>query len=331
MHGPAGWDVMADIAALILPLFGLIFLGFLTARLTKQPVEALGWLNIFVIYVALPALFFKLVSRTPIEQLTRLDFILANLLTTYGLFALIFAIAIIIRRASIADGTIQGLAGAYGNIGYMGPSIAILALGEEAAVPVAIIFCFENVMHFALAPCLMAVSGGEKRTAGALVLHILRRIFLHPFILATAAGVIAAWLQFSVPQAAERLIDYLAQAAAPCALFAMGVTLALRPLRRIPVELGYIVPAKLILHPILMYFALGLLGDFDPVWIYTAILLAALPTATNVFVLAQHYGHWVERASATILVTTVLSVVTVTALLYAITNGLLPADIYPGR
>ncbi len=321
---------MADITALILPLFGLIFLGYLTARIARQPVEALGWLNIFVIYLALPALFFKLLSQTPIEQLSRLDFILANLLTTYTIFALVFAVGIVIRRATIAEGTIQGLAGAYGNIGYMGPSLAILAFGEKAAIPVALIFCFENIMHFTLTPMLMALSGGQPGGIGSLVVQILRRITLHPFILATAAGVLAAWLDVTVPAAPQRLIDYLAQAAAPCALFAMGVTLALRPLRRVPVELGYIVPAKLIVHPLLMYLALGLIGDFDPVWIYTAILLAALPTATNVFVMAQQYNCWVERASGTILITTTLSVLTVTALLYAITNGLLPADVYPG-
>ncbi len=333
-HAPPGWTTvgtMADIAALILPLFGLIFLGYLTARLVDQPANALGWLNIFVVYLALPALFFKLLSQTPIEQLSRLDFILANLLSTYAIFAVIFAIGVIIRRVTIAEGTIQGLAGAYGNIGYMGPSLAILAFGETAAVPVALIFCFENIMHFSLTPCLMAISGSERRKFADLALHIIRSIVLHPFIIATFAGVLVAWIDVPVPAAPQRLIDYLAQAAAPCALFAMGVTLALRPIRRVPVELGYIVPAKLVIHPLLMYFALSLIGDFDPVWIFTAVLLAALPTATNVFVMAQQYGSWVERASGTILVTTALSVLSVTALLYAITTGLLPADLFPQR
>ena len=152
---------------------------------------------------------------------------------------------------------------------------------------------------------------------------------MHPFILATMAGIAFAWSGLSVPAAPERLIDYLAQAAAPCALFAMGVTLAQRPLKRIPLELTYIVPFKLILHPVLVYFAMVLVGDFDTVWIFTAVLLASLPTANNVFVLAQQYGVWVERASASILITTALSVISVTALLYAITTGILPADPFP--
>ncbi|MEX3008947.1 AEC family transporter [Hoeflea sp. TYP-13] len=321
---------MSEIAALILPLFGLIFLGYLTARLIHQPADALGWLNIFVIYLALPALFFKLLARTPIEELARMDFILASLLSTYSIFALIFAIAVALGRKTIATGTIQGLAAAYGNIGYMGPSIAILAFGERAAIPVALIFCFENIMHFAIAPCMMAISGSEKRSLPSLAALIARRIFLHPFILATMAGIFVAWINVPIPAAPERLIEYLSQAAAPCALFAMGVTLALRPLKRVPLELTYIVPTKLILHPVIVYFAMGLVGDFDTVWIFTAVLLASLPTATNVFVLAHQYGVWVERASATILVTTAISVLTVTALLYAIKSGILPADIFPG-
>ena len=156
-----------------------------------------------------------------------------------------------------------------------------------------------------------------------------RKILLHPFIIATAFGVSAAFLQFRPPLAVERLLEYLSQAAAPCALFAMGVTLALRPMKRVPVEIGYIVPAKLLLLPAVMYLVLGLAGNFDPVWVFTAMLLAALPTATNVFVIGQQYGVWQERASATILITTVLSVATVTILLYLVKSGALAGDPFP--
>lgn len=320
---------MAEITGLVLPFFGLILLGYVTARITRQPREAMGWLNTFIIYVSLPALFFKLLSQTPVEQLARWDFVLTSMAVTYLVFALVFAAAILIRTAPVSEATIQGLAAAYGNIGYMGPGIAILAFGERAAVPVALIFCFENIMHFTIAPLMMALSGGDNRPAGQLALDVVRKIAFHPFILATAVGVAAAAIGFSAPQPLQRLIDYLAQAAAPCALFAMGVTLALRPLKRVPVELGMIVPFKLLAHPALMYIGMSLAGNFDPIWIYTAVLLASLPTATNVFVIAQQYSTWVERASATVLITTVSSVFTVSGLLFLITSGTLPPDLFP--
>ncbi|MEL7428616.1 MAG: AEC family transporter [Pseudomonadota bacterium] len=320
---------MVEVLGLILPLFGLILLGFVGAKLIDQPLEALGWLNTFIIYFALPPLFFKLLSKTPIEQLASWQFIFANIGITFLIFTLTFLFGIFNSRGNIAEATIQGLAGAYGNIGYMGPAIAILALGEKAAIPVAIIFCFENIMHFAIAPAMMAISGEEQKRPLELFVDVLRKILLHPFILATIAGVGAAAIEFSAPVPVQRLIDYLAQAAAPCALFAMGVTLALRPLKKVPLSLGYIVPIKLILHPLLMYVGLSWAGNFDATWMYAAVLLASLPIATNVFVIAQQYNVWVERASASIMVTTATSVLTVSALLYLLTTGQLQPDLFP--
>jgi malonate transporter len=315
---------LADIVSLLLPFFGLILIGYIAARITKQPAEALGWLNTFIIYAALPALFFKLVSRTPFEDLTRIDFIATDLAATYSIFLALFAIGRWIRGNSLADCTIQSFAGAYGNIGYMGPGLALIALGDGAAVPVALIVCIENAFHFIVAPAMMAAAGDDKRSRLQLTLDIARKVALHPFILSTVLGFIAAGFDVPQPAAFLRFVDYLAQAAAPCALFSMGVTLALRPIKRIPVEISYIVPAKLIIHPLVVYLALTMVGGFEPVWIYAAVLLATLPTATNVFVIGQQYGVWQERASATILITTALSVVTVSIFLVAIKSGFLP-------
>ncbi|MDP3898268.1 MAG: AEC family transporter [Mesorhizobium sp.] len=320
---------MYDVFGLVLPFFGLIFLGFAVARITRQPLEALGWMNTFIIYVALPALFFQLLSKTPIEQLTEWSYIFGAVLSTYIVFSLMFVGSVLASRGEIASSTVKGLAAAYGNIGYMGPGLALLAFGEEAAVPVALIFCFENIMHFAIAPTMMALSGDERSSPGKLALDVAKKIVLHPFIIATAIGVAAAALEVRPPVPVERLLETLARAAAPCALFAMGVTLALRPLKRVPRELGAIAALKLIVHPAICYLVLSWIGNFQPVWVYSAVLLAALPTATNVFVIAQQYGVWVQRASASILLTTVLSVGSVTALLYLMKSGILPPDLFP--
>lgn len=320
---------MSDIFGLVLPFFGLIFIGFVVAKLTRQPLEALGWMTTFIIYIALPALFFQLLSKTPIEQLTEWSYIFGSVFSTFIIFALMFGGSVIVSRGKIAESGIKGFAAAYGNIGFMGPGLALLAFGPEAAVPLALIFCFENIMHFALAPILMAVAGGQGRSPLQMTGDALKKILLHPFIIATAIGVAAAAFEFSAPMPLERLLDYLASAAAPCALFAMGVTLALRPLNRVPVELVPIAGLKLVVHPILCYVMLSWIGNFSEVWVFTAVLLAALPTATNVFVLAQQYGVWVQRASASVLITTCISVFSVTALLYAIRSGILPPDLFP--
>ncbi|MFP3339693.1 hypothetical protein R0J91_17070, partial [Micrococcus sp. SIMBA_131] len=88
---------------------------------------------------------------------------------------IMFAGSLLISRSSIAESTIKGLAASYGNIGYIGPGLALLAFGEEAAVPVALIFCFENMIHFAVAPMMMAISGGNGEKPGRLALEVVRK------------------------------------------------------------------------------------------------------------------------------------------------------------
>jgi predicted permease len=320
---------MSDVIGLVLPFFGLIFMGFLVARITRQPIEALGWMNTFIIYVALPALFFQLLAKTPFERLTEWSFIFGAVFSTYLVFSVMFIGSILLSGGRIAESTIKGLAAAYGNIGYMGPGLALLAFGEEAAVPVALIFCFENIMHFAIAPMMMALSGDDKSTPLALALGVARKIALHPFIIATAVGVAGAYFEVRPPVPIERFLEYLARAAAPCALFAMGVTLALRPLKRVPTEMAPIALLKLVVHPLVAWVVLSWVGNFSPEWVFSAVLLAALPTATNVFVIAQQYNVWVQRASASVLITTLASVGTVTGLLYLIKTGALPPDLFP--
>ncbi|MCB1385414.1 MAG: AEC family transporter [Nitratireductor sp.] len=314
---------MLAVINLVIPLFGLIFLGFFAGKVMRFAYEGLAWMNFFIVYVALPALFYRLLSATPVDQFARVGFIAVSLLATLIIFAGTFALAGWRNQGNVGEATIQAFGAAYGNIGYMGPPLAIAAFGPAAGVPVALIFCFENSMHFAFAPLMMGFEGEDRKPAWQLAREILFKIFTHPFILATLAGVGGAIIHLELPAALNTLLSVLSGAAAPCALFAMGVTAALRPLKRVPIELAYIVPAKLILHPALVYLLMVLLlPGLDPVWRNSAVLLAALPSATNVFVIAQQYQVWQERASSCVVITTLLATLTVTGLLYLLQEGL---------
>ena len=108
----AGSKNMSDVVSLVLPFFGLIFLGFAGALTTKQPIGALGWMNTFIVYVALPALFFQLVAKTPFERLTEWRFIFGSVFSTYMIFALMFVASVLASRGEIAASTIKGLAAA---------------------------------------------------------------------------------------------------------------------------------------------------------------------------------------------------------------------------
>jgi malonate transporter and related proteins len=319
---------MLDVIGLVLPFFGLILIGFALGKRSTLTLENLSWMNFFIIYVALPPLFFKLMAKTPVEELSNWHFVLGATGSTFVVFISVLLGVRYLVRETLPVSMIQGFAAAYGNIGYMAPGMALLAFGPAASVPVALIFCFDNALHFSLAPMIMAIARNDQTPKLVLMVRVIKSILLHPFILATIAGVAAAATGFEFPKPVDRMVDLLANAAAPCALFAMGVTLALRQLNKVPYELTYIVPMKLIVHPLLVYFALNWLGPFPDVWIYAAVLISALPTATNVFVLAQQYDTWSSKASAAILTTTFLSILTVSALLYAITQGYLPANAF---
>src|SRR4051812_16915960 len=144
---------MIDVLNLALPYFGLIFLGFACGRYRAIPERGLAWMDFFIVYMSLPALFYRILSRTPLEQLNNVRFILTTTLCTFLVLLLSFVVAFVIRR-NLAESAIAALAGAYGNIGYMGPGLALATLGAEAAAPVALIFCFETLLFFSLLPTM---------------------------------------------------------------------------------------------------------------------------------------------------------------------------------
>lgn len=315
---------MLEVVNLALPFFGLIFIGFVCGKIKKIPDTALAWMNFFIVYVTLPALFFRILSLTPLEQLARVEFVVATTLSTFWAFAIAFAIGMALRKANVAESTIAGLAGSYGNIGYMGPGLALATLGPQAAGPVALIFCFDTLLLFSLVPFLMALSGPQKTSFGATAMKVVRDITTHPLVISTAAGIAAAAIHFEPPVSIDRLLQFLQNASAPCALFTLGVTVALRPLKKIPWEVPFLVVVKLMLHPVIIFIMLSLFGPFDQTWIFAAMLMASLPPALNVFVFARQYDTWVEQASSAVLVGTLISVVTLTSVMWLVKTDNLP-------
>jgi malonate transporter len=197
------------------------------------------------------------------------------------------AFAFVKNRGNVAEATVQGLIAGYGNVGYMGPPLALVALGPAAAVPAALVFCFDVTLVFTLTPLIMAVAGAGGQSIGRTLAGIPQKVLLHPFILATLAGVAGAALELRLPEPIERLLTVMSGSAAPCALFALGVTVASRQLKRVPGELPVLILIKLAVHPALALATLSLFGGFEEVWVQTAVLMASLPPAATVYVIAK--------------------------------------------
>jgi predicted permease len=81
---------------------------------------------------------------------------------------------------------------------------------------------------------------------------------------------------------------------------------------------------KVIVQPVLAFIVVGMVPGTPPLWLHVAVMMAALPTASNAFILAGQYKSYVEGASTAVIVTTALSAVIIPALIYAINSGAVP-------
>jgi predicted permease len=312
---------MADILNLALPYFGLIFIGFACGKTRGLPESGLAWMNFFLLYVSLPALLFRIMSETPFSELNNPPFLIATTLATVSAFVLAMVAGRIIGDLSLRKATMAGLAGAYGNIGYMGPGLALAVLGSKAAAPTALIFCCDSIFLFTIVPLLMALTDREHPSFLHAVGIAARQIVLNPLIMSAVLGALVAALHIPLPTALDRTLLFLQNAAAPTALFVLGVTVALRPFDRVPWEVPGVIAIKLLIHPLIVFGLMLLFGPFAQPWAATAVLMAALPPALNVFVIARQNNTWIEPASVAVLIGTFASVVTLTSVMWFIQSG----------
>ena len=312
---------MVDILNLALPYFGLIFIGFACGKAKGLPEQGLAWMNFFLLYVSLPALLFGIMSKTPFEELNNPPFLIATTLGTSLAFVLALFAGRLIGRLPLREATLAGLSGAYGNIGYMGPGLALAVLGAKAAAPTALIFCCDSIFLFTIVPLLIALTDREHPSLWHTLGGAARQIALNPLIMSACAGALAAALHLHLPVAIDSTVSFLQNAAAPTALFVLGVTVALRPFGRVPWEVPGVIAIKLLIHPLLVFGLMLLLGPFAQPWAATAVLMASLPPALNVFVIARQNDIWIEPASVAVLIGTFASVVTLTSVMWALQTG----------
>ncbi|MEP3477389.1 MAG: AEC family transporter [Hyphomicrobiales bacterium] len=319
---------MAGLLNNIVPFFGLIILGYIGGKIFRHEENSLLWLNRFIIYAALPPLIFQIIRKAPPEGLLNLPFFMGTTLSTFIIFALTAFTMRWLYQASLTKMGIQGAAASYGNIGYIGLPLCLGIFGKDAAIPAILVFCFDNTLQFVLVPLFNALDNEGPVKVRELVKKIFLKVFLHPFLLATMAGMLFLSGDIPMPVPLDKLLTMLERAAGPCALFALGVTVAQQPALRFKMEFSIIILAKVVIHPILTFLILSYIGGFDKTWMGVAVLMAALPTASNVFVMASDYKTYVDGTSNSILISTVISFVTISALLLLFQQDLIPLNLF---
>jgi malonate transporter and related proteins len=299
------------------PVFALVGIGWLGGRLRLLGDNGTAALNGFVTWFALPAMLFAALSRVRLDAIINLPFIVVfggSMVATYAIGMLAARLS---SRAGLAHMSLHGLAASFGNVGYMGIPLCIAAFGPEGALPatLAVVLGAAGLLTFAL----VVVEAGERGTAS--LGRVLRAVLRSPIVQAVGLGMVFSALSIPIADPLQRFLDLLASAAGPCALFAIGHFLSDQGFPRDWGEVGLATIGKVLVQPALAFALLTLYPDMDSMWAKSALLLAALPSAANVFVLAKEYDHFVAGASATILLSTIASVFTVSALVVLLKIG----------
>tara|TARA_R100001244_G_scaffold101215_4_gene75450 strand:- start:4357 stop:5304 length:948 start_codon:yes stop_codon:yes gene_type:complete len=295
------------------PIFILIGLGFFSARsglVNREQVRGMGG---FVITFALPALVIKALAERPLGEVLNVPFLVAYALGSLAMFAAGFALSRWVRKRDVSSSAITALGMSVSNSGFIGYPIVAMVLGAPAAVALALGMLVENLLMIPLALVLAEV-GRQRGQAGLTVLgETLKRLCKNPVIIAICIGLLLSLLEVRLPVLLSRVIEMLASASAPVALFVIGGTLYGLKSQGMWREVGEISLAKLLLHPLAVFAAFALVPDVEPQLLVAGVLFASAPMMSIYPILGQRFGLE-ERCAAALVAATVLAFITVSAL-----------------
>jgi malonate transporter len=306
---------MQSILNTALPFFALIFCGYGAGRLKLLDETAAAGVNTFVFYFALPAFLFGLMSSSPLGEVVNGPFIGAYVMASLAVFTLAALVGSRLFAIARAEAAVQGLAAVLANTGYMGIPLVSAVFGREAALPVVVGLTLDGVLMIPLGIVIIESSKGRAEGLFDTALTTFYALARNPLILSIFSGLALSATGLTPPQPVTSFLDLLGGTAGPCALFALGATLAGRQVAGGTAEVSYMTLMKLAVHPAALYLTTSLLFDVDPLWATAGLLGAALPIAANVFIVARQYDVYVARTSSAILVSTAVSMISVSALL----------------
>jgi predicted permease len=318
--------MLSSILAVTVPFFALVLAGYVAARRHVLPESAIPGLNAFVLYFALPCLLFRFGAGTPVLELLNPAVLLVYV--PVQLLIVFFTVGITLsRRVGLKDASFGALVAAFPNTGFMGVPLLVALLGPAAAGPVITCILVDLFVTSSLCIALSqwvahapgdAAAGSEARAAAA---RALRGALSNPLPWSIALGALFSAFELKLPGPADMVVRMLADAASPVALFTIGAVLwraGQHAHTRTPTaEYLPVALVKLFVHPLVVLVAalaaksLGLPLTMFQITVIT--LGAALPSASNVSLLAERYGADNGRIARIIMSSTALAFVSFTA------------------
>jgi len=303
---------MVEIFLKTLPFFALIGLGYGAGVTRFFTPEATAWLTKFVFYFALSAMLFRFSANLSFGDIFDTQFMMAYLWATAFVYGIATAVAFI-RGLSVEEAAIEAQCAVIGNVGFLGIPMLVMLLGEGAIVPVMQVLAVDLIVFGSLIVILIT-GGRDGRVQWAILNTVGLGLLKNPMIVSICVGLAWSAAQLPIPTPLNDFMAILGAAATPGALFAIGASLASKSAERVSVAV-WLSTAKLVLHPAAVALSALVLFPVAPYAAGVMIAAAALPVAGNVYILAQHYGVAPQRVSASILISTAFSIVTVSAVI----------------
>lgn len=306
----------------VLPVFGIIALGFLFAKLKLVSEGTARGLTQFVFMLAIPALLFRTVALMPPQEAAPWRLWGAM----FGGLAIVWALtALIAQRTeslSASGGAAASMATSFGNVALLGTPLVLAHYGKDAAVPAGLVLSIHAAilwlaatLHREFAIHAEAVSW---RSVGR---ELFVNLTTNGIVIALAAAGVWRLFGWGLHPVPDRMLEMLSDASIPTALFALGLSLATYSLRGQWGGVAILIVLKMAVAPLLIYGLLRILAPIPDLWVKVAILFAAMPTGANAFLFAHRNEEAVAPISASIAIGTALAAITVSALLYALDNG----------
>jgi len=305
---------MLDLLTIVLPVFGLIGLGYLARRVGLVSDRAGEGLSEFVFTLSLPCLIFRTLVRAEIPAVQPWGYWISY----FAGVAVVWLLAMALGRRFFGlkgiSSVVAGFSAGQANTVFVGVPMILKAYGEAGAVPLFLLIAVHLPVTMTLATIM-----AEGRRASPLV--ILRRLATHPIVVGILAGSACRPIAPFVPGAAWQVVDLLGSAAIPCALISMGIAL-----HRYGMAMGWKLPTlismlKLVLHPLVVLLLATYVFDMPPVWAGVAVLFASCPSGINAYLFAERYGEGVALASSAVTLSTVLALGTTLLWLYVLGVG----------
>ena len=293
---------MSGILVVVLPVFGLLGLGYAAARFGLLSYQAGEGLSEFVFTFCIPPLIFRTMATASLPDSQPWGYWGAYFLGLALSWALAMAIGRAVFKLDARENVVAGFAAGQSNTALVGIPLLLEAFGDAGAVPLFLLLAVHLPITMTSATLLMEGPHGLHPLALA------KRLLLNPILLGLMAGLAFRGLGAPYGGALRVIIDYLANAAVPCALVAMGLALRRYGLQADVKLTATIAALKLFVHPAAVYVLAHKVFTMPPVWSGVAVLFAAMPSGVNAYLFAERYRTGVALSSSAIALSTALSV-----------------------